>query len=82
MDVHRKNHDEVKQAPFVQLFDLATDPSETKNLAGENPDKVKHMLALLERQIADGRSTTGPKLKNDVERVNYFAGVPKFVWGK
>ena len=39
-----------------QLFNLATDLSETKNLAAENPGKVKELQALLESLRADGCS--------------------------
>ena len=77
-----KSHAEFRQAPFVQLFNLKDDIGETKNLAAENPERVKKMLALFEKQIAQGRSTPGPKLKNDVPTVNPFPGVPKFVFQK
>ena len=35
-----------------QLFDLATDPSETHDLAKENPAKLKEMQALWECQAS------------------------------
>lgn len=35
------------------LFDLASDPSETTNVAGQNPDQVTQMLALLEQHNAE-----------------------------
>jgi arylsulfatase A-like enzyme len=35
--------------PTVQLYDLAADPGETKNLAAERPELVAEMSALLER---------------------------------
>ncbi len=53
------------QAPFVQLFDLSTDPAEKRNLATEMPQKVAELVELLEHQVAQGRSTAGPKLSND-----------------
>lgn len=71
------NADDLKRAPFVQLFDLENDPTESVNLASKHPGKVRELIALLERQIAAGRSTPGPRLKNDVERVNYLGGVPQ-----
>lgn len=37
-----------------QLYDLAHDPGETKNLAPENPDRVKELTALLESEKAKG----------------------------
>ncbi len=53
------------QAPFVQLFDLSTDPAEKHNLATEMPHKVAELVELLEHQVAQGCSTAGPKLSND-----------------
>jgi len=57
---------ELLQAPFVQLFNLANDPHEDNNLAADYPERVRDMVALLKEQIESGRSTLGPKLKNDI----------------
>jgi arylsulfatase A len=51
----------------VQLFNLDADLGETDNLALKEPGRVKEMAALMEKIIADGRSTPGPVQKNDVE---------------
>ena len=59
------------QSQPVQLYNLADDIGETKNLASAMPDKVAGMKALLEKLIADGRSTPGAQQKNDVEVVRY-----------
>jgi arylsulfatase A-like enzyme len=56
---------DLLRPPFVQLFDLAEDPHEDRNLAVEHPARVKKMVALLQQQVKNGRSTPGPKLKND-----------------
>ena len=56
---------DLRRAPFVQLFDLAADPHEDNNLASKYPRRVEAMLALLQMQIDNGRSTPGPKLSND-----------------
>ena len=66
-------------APFVQLFDLQADPTESDNLAAKQPERVKRMLKIFDQQIAAGRSTPGPKQANDRGGLNYLAGVPKFV---
>ncbi len=55
----------------VQLYNLAEDIGETKNLATERPELVTEMRALAERIITDGRSTPGDKQKNDVEVRRY-----------
>ncbi|GHC63150.1 sulfatase family protein [Roseibacillus persicicus] len=51
--------------PTEQLYDMAKDKEETTNLASENPEIVAALRKELERLIARGRSTTGPKLTND-----------------
>ena len=71
--------DELKQAPWVQLFDLKSDPTESNNLAAKEPGKVREMFALLDRQIAEGRSTPGKKQSAGPARFNYLGGVPGFV---
>jgi len=52
--------------PELQLYNLATDPGETKNVEAENPAIVAQLNALLTRTVDDGRSTPGPKRANDV----------------
>jgi arylsulfatase A len=59
------------QSQPVQLYDLADDLGESKNLAAKNPKQVGMMKALLEKLIVQGRSTLGPKQKNDVKVVRY-----------
>ena len=56
---------DLLNAPFVQLFNLANDLDEDKNLAAQHPDRVLQMVAQLKEQIENGRSTPGPKLNND-----------------
>jgi arylsulfatase A-like enzyme len=55
------------EAKSPQLYDMKADPGETVNLAVQTPDVVKKLTGLLEKYVAEGRSTPGPKLKNDVE---------------
>ena len=52
--------------PEIQLYNLAADPAESKNVHVENPTVVARLRALLERYVADGRSTPGPRQANDV----------------
>ena len=37
-----------KQQPEIELYNHATDPNETKNIASENPDIVEKLLPVLE----------------------------------
>jgi arylsulfatase A len=55
----------------IQLYNLAEDLGETKNLAAEQPERVEQMNMLLEKLITDGRSTPGAVQKNDVEVRRY-----------
>ncbi|WP_296635638.1 arylsulfatase [Polaribacter sp.] len=55
-----------KRLPKIQLYDMESYPNESKNLQGEYPEVVKELKILLEKYVADGRSTPGKKLTNDV----------------
>ena len=59
------------QSPPVQLYNLANDLGETKNLAAAMSEKVTEMKTLLKKLITDGRSTPGAPQQNDVEVVRY-----------
>ena len=77
-----RNHDELLRPPFLQLYDLDTDPGEKNNLAVEKPEVVERLVKKLKEQIANGRSTPGPKLQNGRERIHAMQRVPAFVWKK
>jgi arylsulfatase A len=77
-----KNRPELIQAPFVQLFNLAKDPGETMNLAAKHPEKVTELAGLLKKQIDAGRTTPGPRLKNDRKNIKLFPAAPPFIWAK
>lgn len=53
------------ELPDVQLYNLASDPGETKNLQAENPEKVASLKTLLSKYIIEGRSTPGTPQSND-----------------
>ena len=62
------NDFEAKSAglPAVQLYDMVVDGGETRNVQAEHPEIVARLRSLLEKIIAEGRSTPGPKIPNDV----------------
>jgi hypothetical protein len=51
---------------LFQLYDLATDLGEQKNLAAQEPERVAAMTAAYQKIVAEGRSTNGPKQANDI----------------
>tara|TARA_Y100000780_G_scaffold27411_1_gene22477 strand:- start:878 stop:2428 length:1551 start_codon:yes stop_codon:yes gene_type:complete len=53
-----------KKLPMLQLYDLAGDPKETKNLHTQYPDKVKELVSDLAKAFRNGRTTPGPRQKN------------------
>ena len=59
------------QSQPVQLYNLAGDISETKNLAATMPEKVAEMKTLLEKLITAGRTTPGAAQKNDVKVIRF-----------
>jgi arylsulfatase A-like enzyme len=59
------------QSQPIQFYDLSEDLGESRNLAAKQPERVKRMQALLEKLIVQGRSSPGPRQKNDVEVRRY-----------
>jgi len=57
--------------PPVQLYDMKSDPAETKNVQAGHPDIVAKLTALLEKYVNDGRSTPGSQQANDAP-INLF----------
>ena len=56
-----------KLKPPIQLYNLAEDLGETKDLAAQYPQRVAELRALMAKLVADGRNTPGTPQKNDVE---------------
>ena len=52
--------------PPVQLYDLLPDVGERTNVWQLHPEIVAQLTRLLEKYVADGRSTAGPSTVNDV----------------
>jgi arylsulfatase A len=57
---------EPKDAPRIQLFNLENDIGEKANLQTGHPEIVAKLKQLLEKQVADGRSTPGAPQQNTV----------------
>ncbi len=58
------NVDDFTGLPPFQLYDMATDPVEKKNVATQHPEIVQRLGALMRSYIERGRSTPGPTLVN------------------
>ena len=54
--INRNTHTELGNNPQPQLYNLANDPGEQHDVAGEYPDKVRSMLAELQQIRDSGRS--------------------------
>jgi arylsulfatase A len=63
----RPGGDDTSKMPAIQLYDLSADAGEKNNVQSEHPDVVARLTKLLEKYVADGRSTPGAKQKNAVE---------------
>ena len=48
-----------------QLYNMSSDIAEANNLYSKHPEIVNELTALLKKYVDDGRSTPGPKQKND-----------------
>ena len=62
----RPGREDTSHLPPVQLFDLEADIGEQQNVQQEHPEVVKRLTGLLERYVAEGRSTPGPAQANAV----------------
>jgi hypothetical protein len=62
----RPGRDDTSGLPPVQLFDLEADIGEQRNVQGEHPEVVRRLTSLLERFVAEGRSTPGAPQANAV----------------
>ena len=67
-----RERDMPKTAAKVQLYDMATDIGERRNLQNEKPELVQELLDLLKTDIQRGRSTDGPKATNDINRIDLW----------
>ncbi len=64
-------------APPAQLFDLSLDVGERRNLIDVHPEQVTRLTQILEKFIADGRSTPGEPQKNAVPVQMWKSSAPK-----
>jgi hypothetical protein len=51
--------------PHLQLYDLESDPGESRNLYEKHPEMVRELIDDLARAFREGRTTPGPRQLND-----------------
>lgn len=56
---------ETNGLPRRQLYDLESDPAETRNLEARHPAVARRMTRTLKEIVQRGRSTPGPRLTNN-----------------
>jgi len=70
----RPGDDDASALPLVQLFDMERDVGEQHNVQDAHPDVVDRLMKLLEKYVADGRSTPGATQQNTVAVDIWAAG--------
>jgi arylsulfatase A-like enzyme len=70
----RPGVDDTSKLPLVQLYDLSNDIGEKNNVQDQHPDVVQRLTRLLEKYVAEGRSTPGSPQANAVEVDIWKAG--------
>ena len=60
-----KDREYIATLPSMQLYDLESDPGETKNVIAEHPDVVRRLTVRMREHIERGRSTPGPVQTNE-----------------
>lgn len=55
----------------VQLYNMKDDPAESKNLAENEPERVKKLAATLAKAIKEGRTTPGPERANEGKTIEF-----------
>ena len=71
------NKDEMIHLPPLQLYDLDHNVGEKTNVQAKHPGIVRHLVKLLEKYVADGRSTPGTPQENDGEVKIWHQGTSK-----
>ena len=67
-----KEDEMPEDALKAQLYDMENDPGETTNLYESHPEVAQRLLAQLEADIFNGRSTEGAPSKNDTDQITVW----------
>jgi arylsulfatase A len=58
--------------PELQLYNLEQDLAEQDNLQAQYPELTAELVALLEKQVQNGRSTAGASQANDIKKIDIW----------
>jgi arylsulfatase A len=61
----RERDAQKRGLPSMQLFNLAEDKAEQKNLVETHPERAQELLKILQSEVDNGRCTPGSKIPND-----------------
>lgn len=64
-----------KGLPDIQLYDMVADIEEQFNLQAIHPEVVRNLVGVLTEIVANGRSTPGIKLNNDIGNIDIWKGI-------
>ena len=70
-----------EKPPKFELYNVVHDIGETTDLAAQYPDRVEKLLLLLDKYVADGRSTPGAPQLNDTLDID-VRHIPKERWAR
>lgn len=68
---------DLEQPPFLQLYNLEIDPTESMDLARSHPDRVAELIAEMKQLINQGHSHGGSSPAMQARKVPIFRYVPK-----
>lgn len=80
LEIYGKNptaHNELYQYPFVQLYNLDTDPAESNNLAKDQPERVHRMINEVKQLITNGHSHGDSQPHTESRQIPLFRYVPR-----
>ena len=66
------NEKKSKDQPEAQLYDMRSTPDESSNVYQSRPDVAAKLLGLLERDVANGRTTVGENSPNDTNQIKLW----------
>lgn len=73
------SREELQQYPFLQLYNLDTDPTESTNLAKTHPEQVKQLINEVRNLISSGHSHPDAAIDADAKQIPLFRYIPRSI---